>query len=213
MRPVVSLDEDASLLDLGAGSVDKNEEVLLAHGGDRIWEEGRWAWTWKIIILITLSFKNRTWKATGRFRVLSSHNEWTTFLEPLKVLGYLSGNWQGINSMTSWMERDSLPYKRSLMHGSELIISMTSFSITIDVNPLRTLQQTTQGAVLHVYLHEREKRNSYQRHVWNQILLYKLVPDLRGVESLGSSRNKNSQLAWCHSWIICVVRAKQGFSN
>lgn len=25
MRPVVSLDEDSSLLDLGAGSVDKNE--------------------------------------------------------------------------------------------------------------------------------------------------------------------------------------------
>lgn len=36
MGPVVSLDEDASLLDLGAGSVDKNEEVLLAHRGDII---------------------------------------------------------------------------------------------------------------------------------------------------------------------------------
>lgn len=74
----------------------------------------------KIVILIILGFKNRTRKATGGFRALSSHNEWTTFLEPLKVLGYSSGNWQGINAMTSWMEQDSLPYRKSLMHGSEL---------------------------------------------------------------------------------------------
>lgn len=186
--------------------------MLLAHGGDVIWKEGRWARTRKIVILITLGFKNRTWKATGGFRTLSSHNEWTTFLEPLEVLGYLSGNWQGIDAMTSWMGQDSLPYRKSLMRESERI-SMISFSVTTDVNPLRTLQQTIQGAILHVYLHGQEKRNSYQRHVWNQILLYKLVPDLRAVESLGNSKNKNSQLGWCHSWITCVGRAKQGFSN
>lgn len=60
----------------------------------------------KIVIITILNFKNgMRGKATDAFRVISSYNESATYLDLLKVLGYLSGNWQGIYSATSLMER------------------------------------------------------------------------------------------------------------
>lgn len=81
-------------------------EVLCAQEDDRIWERclqlGR---DLKIAIITILNSKNGIReKATDAFRVISSYNESTTYLDVLKVQGYLSGNWQGIHPVTSLRE-------------------------------------------------------------------------------------------------------------
>lgn len=134
------------------------KKCFLALVDDIIWKRSGWARTWKLVIFATLDLEKRTWnsKKKKKKKEYTKGHWWfrgnffiqwiSYFTYLLKVLGYLSGNWQGTNLMTSLIERDRLPCRKNPRDGSELIINMTSFSVTSDVNPLGMFWQSTHGA-------------------------------------------------------------------
>lgn len=124
--------------------------------------------------------------------------------------------------MISLMEKDSLPRRKNPRGGRELNINMTSFSVTTDVNPLRTFWQTTQDTEssclspweINVILKGKFPSKKRPREMSETRLCYvNLVPYPRASDSLCSSNTEiaKSDDVRKHSLTICVGRAEKSF--